>query len=156
MNLRTASAIFIWRKSFAVGMVMLLASLGLGGCTNTSTGSVNPNVNLGELKVFYVVKFAPDGRGINQLIANELAARGYQASTGPQMNVPEGVDAIVTYSDRWRWDVTMFMKGIDITILDARNNTVIASGSAARSSFTRQSPNVIIAEVLGKIFSRGY
>jgi len=59
-----------------------------------------------------------DGRGINELIRDDLATRGVTVTTGRESARPTPVDTIVTYEDRWMWDVTMYMLSLTISFRD--------------------------------------
>ena len=86
-------------------VVLLIAVPAIVGCANRATADLTPGADLGGLKKFYVVKFAPDQRGINLLIVDRLEMMGYSAQTGLAPDVPKGVDAVVTYEDKWMWDI---------------------------------------------------
>src|SRR5690242_21668455 len=93
------------------GLAALL--LLLSGCA-TNNAVKAPDANLGRLKSFYVVRLPADERGVEKLIAARLSAMGYQSSSGEAASPPAPVDALVTYQDRWMWDITMYMIKLDI------------------------------------------
>jgi hypothetical protein len=134
-------------------LLCLAAFLALSGCAiNREGASVSPDVDLSHLKRFYVVKFAPDDRGVNRLIADQLALRGLQATTGPEANAPKDVDAIVTYRDKWQWDITMYLIELTIDIREPQTEVLLATGKSLHTSLTRRSPEEMTAEVLGNLF----
>ncbi len=133
-------------------LALALLALSLAGCVNREGATLTPGADLSRLRTFHVVKFTPDNRGIERLIADELRAMGYTASSGPEAARPAEVDALVTYSDRWAWDITMYMLALDITVRDARNGFPMAVGSSLHTSLTRKSPTEMAREVLGNIF----
>lgn len=133
--------------------ICVLALAALQGCAiNRESASSSPDVDLLQLKKFYVVKFAPDQRGINMAIANELNRLGFEASTGLDIDTPKDVDAIVTYEDKWQWDITMYMIGLTITMREPGSNRMLAVGHSYHTSLTRKSPQEMVAEVLANIF----
>jgi len=133
--------------------ICVLALAALQGCAiNRESASTSPDVDLSQLKKFYVVKFAPDQRGINMVIANELTRLGFEASTGLDLDAPKDVDAIVTYEDKWQWDMTMYMIGLTITMREPGSNRLLAIGHSYHTSLTRKSPPEMVAEVLTNIF----
>lgn len=115
---------------------------------------MSPDLDLARLRNFYVVKFAPDGRGINQLIANELKKRGFEASTGLEDSGPKGTDAIVTYQDKWQWDVTMYMLELRIFVREPETGSLLAVGNSHHTSLSRRSPEEMVAEVLSNILGK--
>jgi hypothetical protein len=126
----------------------------LTACVTQSTATKAPQADLKTLKTFYVVKIPADGRGVNQVVADQLAAMGFQATTGEAENPAEPVDAIVTYQDKWMWDMTMYMIQLDIQLRAPDTRMVLASGSSLRTSLARKSPPEMAKEVLTKIFSQ--
>ena len=138
----------ILRLFFAFAALIVLA-----GCTiDRSTADVTAGTDLRKVKVFYVVKLAPDERGINNLIKTRLTELGYKASTGPNNNIPEGTDVVVTYADKWMWDITMYMLELTITFREPDSSFPMAVGNSYHTSFSRLSPEEMVDEVLRKIF----
>lgn len=129
------------------GTVLLFVS----GCAKL-TASVPAGTELGKVKSFYVVRHDRDGRAINELIRDDLARRGVAATTGSESARPKAVDAIVTYEDRWQWDITMYMLSLNISFRDGTTNTLLASGQSYRPSIERKEPREMIKEVLDEIF----
>lgn len=135
-----------------VALPILLGALLLGGCA-TKSASVAPNVDLTTIKTAYVVRLAPDKRGINQVVADELALLGIRATTGEETASPPDVDAIVTYQDKWMWDITMYMLQLNVQIRDPKTRAVLASGESMRPSLERFSPPMMAREVLTEMFT---
>ncbi|MBL9205612.1 MAG: hypothetical protein JNN01_11040 [Opitutaceae bacterium] len=134
--------------------LLTLVVLTLGsGCASNQNAAITPGTNLGALKKFYVVRLPADTRGINQLIADEFSRRGFEASTGEVINAPAGVDAVVTYQDKWMWDLTMYMIRLDIQLRKPQNDVPMAIGSSLRTSLVRKSPPEMVKEVLDQIYS---
>ena len=130
-------------------ITLVIAIVLLSGCSKTVLKSdSDPNIDLTQLNSFYVQKFGPDGRDLHTMIAAKLQDLGYQATSGttPKPEVP--VDAIVTYTDRWMWDITMYMLEITIQLHDPETDYVVASGNSYRTSLVRKPPEYMIEEVL--------
>jgi hypothetical protein len=123
----------------------------LGACATVESAKA-PDADLKSLKSFYVVRVPEDERGVEKLIAARLGALGYSATSGDAAQPPQHVDAIVTYVDRWMWDITMYLIKLDIQIHDGSSGAVIARAQAMRPSLQRKSPEGMVQEVLGEIF----
>jgi hypothetical protein len=137
-------------------LLCLLTLAVLQGCAiNRESASISTDVDLSHLKRFYVVKFAPDQRGINFVIATQLNQLGFQASTGLETSMPKDVDAIVTYLDKWQWDITMYMIELKIFIREPQTDALLAVGNSMHTSLSRQTPEEMAAEVLANMFHRG-
>ena len=135
--------------------VLIMIFVMISGCSKTVLKSdSDPNVDLAQLNTFYVQKFEPDGRSLHSTIAARLQALGYQATSGTAEKPAEPVDAIVTYVDRWMWDITMYMLEITIQFHQPDTGYVIASGNSYRTSLVRKSPEYMIEEVLREMLGK--
>ena len=138
------------KTALLLAALTTVAATTTGCAINRATATVDPSVNLGSLKAMHVAKQPKDDNGINVLIAEKLRSRGYNVTTGSEK--PSAVDAVVTYIDRWRWDITMYMLELTITIRDPANDYPLASGKSYHTSLTRMSPSEMVDEVLNNIF----
>jgi hypothetical protein len=129
----------------------LLPVLVLAACATTNSARA-PDVDLHKLKTFYVTRLPADERGIEKLIATRLTTMGYQCTSGDAQTPASPVDAIVTYQDRWMWDITMYMIKLDIQIHDGATGAVLANGEVVRPSLQRKSPEGMVEETLGVVF----
>ena len=93
-----------------------------------------------------------DKNQINQLIAENLRSRGVTATTGatPSAN---NVDAIVTYIDRWMWDITMYLLQLTVTVSDPKTNAQLATATSLHGSLTRLSPAEMVNETMSNIYN---
>lgn len=126
----------------------------LQGCSSVQKGTVLPGNDLSTIKKVYVVHLANDGRNVNRLIADELVSRGITATTGEAGQVPADVDAVITYQDKWMWDMTMYMIQLDIQFRKPVCEVPMATGSSMRTSLARKSPENMVKEVLDQIFAK--
>jgi hypothetical protein len=108
-----------------------------------------PGAELSPIKTVFVQRLAADERGIDQLIVNQLTRMGF-AATNSVIDPPS--DAIVTYQDRWMWDITMFMVQLSIQVRDGQTRMVLANGQSWRPSLERKTPEEMVEEVLMAIF----
>lgn len=141
-------------RSFRMLLLGAVAIFALSGCAvNRATGSVDPSADLSSLKTMYVKKLPADSRGVELLIAEKLRAKGVAATAGEGSSVPGGVDAVVTYVDRWMWDITMYMLELTITIRDPKTDFPFATGNSLHTSLTRLSPKEMVSEVIDNIYN---
>jgi hypothetical protein len=68
------------------------------------------------------------------------------------MKSPYKSDVILTYVDKWVWDMTMYMLDLTITFKDSTSNFTMARGNSHHTSITRKSPEEMVDEVLTNIF----
>jgi hypothetical protein len=100
----------------------------------------------------YVKHYPSDNSGVNLEIADKLRSKGVTVITGPG-TPPSNVDALVTYVDKWRWDITMYMLELTITIRDPKTENPLATGNSVHTSLTRKSQTEMVAEVVNNIYS---
>jgi hypothetical protein len=131
----------------------VVISLSSGCAVNRATATLDPTADLDSIQTIYVTKFAPDGRGINVLIVEKLRTMGYSVETG--IETPEEVDVVVTYQDKWMWDITMYMLELTVTLRDPKTHFPLASGNSFHTSLTRKSPEEMVDEVINNIFNQG-
>jgi hypothetical protein len=127
------------------------AALTTGCAVNRATGSVDPSTNLSALKTMYIKKIPEEKGGTNELIAEKLRTKGVTVTTG-EAAPPDNVDAVVTYIDKWMWDITMYMLELTITIRDPKTDFPLATGNSFHTSLTRLSPNEMVNEVVDNIY----
>ncbi len=124
----------------------------LSGCVNIATSQVEPGANIASLKTMYVKQIPADKRGVNELIADKLRTKGVKVKTG--VDEPTSpYDALVTYADKWMWDITMYMFALDIVIRDPKDQMPMASGHSKHGSLTRLSPQEMVDEVINNIYN---
>src|SRR5262247_656204 len=134
--------------------LVLGALLFVSGCSNRATATLSPGADLSKLKTFYVVHQPKDTHNLHNLISDKLVREGYSATAGPEL--PQSsyrVDSIVTYVDRWMWDITLYLLELTVTFRDATNGFPLAVGNSYHTSLTRKSPEEMVDEVLTNILN---
>jgi hypothetical protein len=137
-----------------IGLLAMSTALTTGCAVNRATATVDPTAKLETLKSMHVVKLKKDERSIDLLIAEKLRKRGYVVTTG-QPSAPSTVDAMVTYVDKWMWDLTMYMLELTIVVRDPKTEYPLATGNSFHTSLTRKSPTEMVDEVVENILKQG-
>ncbi len=138
------------RRSGLLAAFCLALLFSTGCAVNRATATVEPGAALANIRRVHVVQLEEDGYNVNQLIADKLNRMGLQATTGKDK--PRNVDAIVTYWDKWMWDMTMYLLELTVVIRDPATDFPLATGNSLHTSLTRKSPPEMVDEVLGNIF----
>jgi hypothetical protein len=121
------------------------------GCVNQSVQEqLNKSIDISTLKSICVERFEHDKRNLNVIISKQLVNYGVKASAEEKCS--NDFDAILTYRDKWRWDITTYMLGISMKLNDPNTGFPLAYGQVLHTSLTRQTPEENINEVLGNIF----
>jgi hypothetical protein len=142
------------RRIAVLAPLLGMIALGSGCAVNRATANVSPDADIGRVKSFYVVKTQGDDRAIDKLISDNLQKRGFRVTGGPQpATTPAGVDAVVTYVDKWMWDITMYMLELTVQLRNPQNNFPMATGNSFHTSLTRKAPPEMVDEVLTNIFN---
>lgn len=134
-----------------VAILGVIATMTTGCAVNRASGSVDPSADLSALKIMYVKKIPEETGGTNVLITDKLRSKGVVVTTGTEPP-PSNVDAVVTYIDRWMWDITMYMLELTITIRDPKTDFPLATGNSFQTSLTRLSPQEMVNEVVDNIY----
>jgi hypothetical protein len=139
------------RRFFFGAVVMLLALSATTGCAvNRTSALLMADADLSKVKTIYVVHAPDDGRQIDQELKTAFEKRGFVAVTGPELKAPYPQDAVVTYVDKWMWDITMYMLELTVTVRDPKNFP-LATGNSLHTSLTRKSPSEMADEVVSNI-----
>lgn len=124
------------------------------GCINRATATLEPGANLTAIKSYYVVHQPKDTRGIHDLIRDRLIRDGLSATAGPELTQGNyKADSLITYVDRWVWDITLYLLELTVTLRDATNGFPLAAGNSFHTSLTRKSPEEMVDEVMTNIFN---
>lgn len=107
----------------------------LTGCGTLESGKRYRQVRLEDLKTAYLVTPANANLTVSRHIGETLQRRGVMVRVGPTDPNPTNVDFVVTYTDRWNWDLKMYLESLQINFLDATNQEPIASGSYHQGVF---------------------
>lgn len=138
----------ILKLAIILGFVTLFTT---GCAVNRATGSVDPSANLLSLKTMHVKKHVDDNTETNVFIADRLRSKGVTVTTGAN-TPPSGVDAEVTYVEKWMWDITMYMLELTVTVRDPKTDFPMASGNSFHTSLSRLSPKEMSIEVVDNIY----
>ena len=123
------------------------------GCSVVNQSSMTPpGVDLSGIEKIHVKWHEGDGRKINVVIKEQLLKMGFTATTDPVKPTANEVDAYLTYSDRWFWDITMYMLQLTIYIKDPNSDFILGAGKSYRTSLARGTPEFMAQEVLESIF----
>ncbi len=136
-------------------LFVIYALLVVQGCSiNRATATLAPGADLSGIRNVYVVKEAGDDRNIDELMKAQLTKMGYTATNGPELTLPYKADAVLTYVDKWMWDITMYMLELTVHLRNPETNASLAVGNSMHTSLSRKSPEAMVEEVLGNIFKK--
>jgi hypothetical protein len=136
-----------------ISLLFVLATASTSACKHTVEAKALPSVDLGAQRTFGVRRLAADNRGIDRLLVEELRRWNRSARALADTESLTDAEVLVTYQDRWMWDLTMYMLSLDVQLRDPETEEILASGQVTRTSVIRKSPEHMVHEVLTSIFS---
>jgi len=117
------------RRSLSV----LVAVLGVGCVSQSSLDGFELPVDTRQSSLTFAVRHQPDDeRRLDQTISEVLRTRGLKIVTGDA----EPADYVVSYIDRWQWDMRMYLIDLRIDIRDAKTNVLVATGRSYQTSLS--------------------
>jgi hypothetical protein len=112
-------------------LAVAVTSLGIGCLSQSSLDGLQlPPDTRQPGKVFAVRHQASDERGLDQTIVVSLRLRGLDAVAGDAKDP----DYVVSYVDRWYWDMRMYLVDFRIDVRDARTNVLLATARSYQTS----------------------
>ena len=147
-------------------MTRLLSSSAVLFCALMTGCATSQNVTLAQgspSKPITTAALVPQDGNSPVMDTNLQAALVAQGVT-PKIALPAStrksaeVDAIVTYTDVWRWDLIMYLKSITINVSDAASGNLLAMGRWDNSAFhgfqdAEQVTSDLVAEMFAKLKS---
>jgi hypothetical protein len=113
-------------------VLLLAATFSLAGCIATHTGQLTIPSDVVTKSTFYVEQSEKDARNLSAIIAERMQARGLNARAGTAG--PQDASYIVTYVDRWAWDMRMYLRDMRIELRDAKDKSIVGFGDASQTS----------------------
>ena len=113
-------------------LVLIFAATSLSGCIATRSGQLSVAPEVAGKGVYYVEQSEKDSRNLSELIAARMQARGLNAKAGPA--APPEANYVVTYVDRWAWDMRMYLRDMRIEVRDAKDRSIVGFGDSSQSS----------------------
>lgn len=141
-------------KRIAKLTVLLAVAVPLftGCAVNRATATLDPSADLSAIKTMHVVQIPESDGTVSSLIVDKLRSKGYAVTTSTEKTTQ--TDAVVTYLDKWMWDITMYMLELTITIRDPKTDYPLASGNSYHTSLTRKSDVEMVDEVIENILKQ--
>lgn len=133
-------------------LVAALLAAGLVGCMTEFQADPAPAAQRTAGTRYFVERHEKDERKLDQTIAAELAKRGVAATSGTSAERPADCDVLVTYEDRWQWDMTLYLLSLRIDLRDPRTNALFTTGSSMQTSLARKPAEEVIAHIVGAFF----
>ena len=135
-------------------LTLVSATFLAASCSQTKSVSVSQPSVIKSARSAYVVKPDDSSRDIEIFLKDSLATKGLNSKTGSISSKPSSADIYVTYLDRWHWDMTMYLRTLDISVINNRNGEEVATGKYRNSALHGYpDPKKTCEELVDKIFA---
>lgn len=136
-----------------LGLLVLL----LAGCVANTSGQLALPKEEVQAGSYFVERHDKDDRNLATTIATAMQARGLQATAGTAAQRPAEAKYIVTYVDKWMWDMRMYLYDLRIDLRDARDLSILGYGQSMQSSLKAmgQTHEDIVNRALDQLFPPG-
>lgn len=127
------------------------AALPVIGCVSSTAGLP---ISVVEPEATYCVQLQPnDGRNLAESIAMRMNARARSATSSADCS-GANADYLVTYTDRWQWDMRMYLRALRVEIRALDTEALAAYGESQQNSLgaTGENFETIIDRTLDEIF----
>ena len=114
-------------RALAISAVLLLS-----GCVGTLSGQLTIPHETASRSIYFVERSPQDGRDLASTIVARMRARGLNAVTGA--SVPANADYVISYIDKWQWDMRMYLFDLRIEMRDTKNASLVGYGESSQSS----------------------
>lgn len=134
--------------------VMGLLLIGLTGCASMKAPTINDPDQISSIKTAYIVEAETSTSEMRLAVQKSISDLGIATWSGPLSEKPGHMDIYVKCSDNWRWDITMYLSSLTVTVYDNDTNKMIATGGYENTGFFHAFPdeNQKAKEVVNSIF----
>jgi len=141
----------MFKRVLAASCLALGLAATTGCAVNRASATLMADADLSKVKTLYVVHSENDKHDIDKDLKTAFEKRGFVVSTGPAQTTPYAQDAVVTYIDKWMWDLTMYLLELQVTVRNPASNFPLATADSVHTSLTRKSPAEMADEVAANI-----
>ena len=145
------------KESFVSGLrrssLGFLAIL-LVGCVGNTSGQLALPKEQVQTGGYFVQRHDKDTRDLASTIAKSMQARGLNVTAGTAAERPAEAAYVVTYVDKWMWDMRMYLYDLRIELRDARDQSILGYGQSMQSSLKAmgQTHEDVINRALDELF----
>lgn len=135
-------------------IVIACAALLFGCATSRNVTASRDAPPLKSFKSAYVVNNGGKSN-IGETIQDKLMLYGFVVKSGPDVVTLDNTDLIVRYTDRWQWDLVMYLRSLDVRVYEGATGSLLVTGSWKNSPLHGfHSVEAVVSEVLNDIVHR--
>lgn len=141
------------KRAFAAACVIVALTSTTGCAVNRAESTLMADADLSKVKTLYVVHSDASKHDVDKDLKAAFEKRGYVVTTGPALTPPYPQDAVVTYVDKWMWDMTMYMIELTVTMRNPASDYPLATAHSIHTSLTRKSQAEMADEVAANLIA---
>ena len=141
------------KRSFTLACALAALVSTTGCAVNRAESTLMADADLSHVKTIYVVHNDASKHDVDKDLKAAFEKRGYAVTTGPAQKPPYAQDAVVTYVDKWMWDLTMYMIELNVTMRNPANEFPMATAHSIHTSLTRKSQAEMADEVAANVLA---
>jgi len=129
---------------------------GVAGCATTTRIDVVSRESRAPVHTVYLVVHGGSSSDVDDDVRRALLHRGFSETEGTDDTIQnKNVDLVVKYDDHWTWDLTMYLRSIDIELFDGKTGSLVAESSWQNSAFHRF-PNAgdVVDDLVNQTFDK--
>ena len=141
-------------KKIILNISIVLIVFFISGCSHKHTGVNYPDHNIHEVGKVYIECNTYEKAQFPLVcgdITDEVALLGFDVSKGKKEKAPKDSKVILSYTDKWYWDMSMYMLSLEIIVRDKETNDYIAESFVERTSLIRKNTKEMAREALSEI-----
>jgi hypothetical protein len=131
-----------------------LLAIATGACVGNISGQMTLPREQALNGTYYVQRHAKDSRDLASTIAQTMRSRGLKASAGGESERPPDATYVVSYVDKWIWDMRMYLADLRIEVRNAQDQSIVGFGQSSQSSLKAmgQTHEDIVTTALDQLF----
>ena len=135
-------------------MLLFATVLFSAGCATTQEVTMSAAAQNSKMETAYLVSHGGNSADMDNHIQNELQAHGVKVQTGPD-NMRSDTDLLVKYTDRWRWDLVMYLEDVHITFFEGKTGNLLGTGMWQNSAWHKfRGADVVVKSVMNEMFAK--
>lgn len=141
----------IFRSALAATALVLLA-----GCATTQEITLGAAVQK-NLSAIALVPSDGNSSQMNSLLEAALLKEQltFVGALPPGTRTAPGIDALVSYTDIWRWDLVMYLKHLTVQLYDAQTGQLLALGQWSDSPLHGfRNPKTVMEGLISDLVAR--
>lgn len=137
--------------------VALVAVITLAGCSTSQSVTVAKHGAIPAIETVAVAQHGGTSRDMDTNLQQAALAQGLKLTAPVSENTTksETADALLSYSDSWRWDIVMYLRKVTLNLTDGKTGDLLVTGTWENSTMHGfQSASQIVSDLFAEMMSK--